>query len=62
MIVLLLLIIPAISMVVRGSVALVFTLLNFIHLLWIMIVFDPSGTTYQFEYGNILALDGISLW
>jgi len=59
---LLLLIIPAISLVTTGTTTLVLSILNFLHLLWIMILFDSSGTTYQFQYDNFIGLDGISLW
>ena len=72
-----LLVIPAISMfaimaMVNYSfyfdrwLALVFSLINFIHLLQIKILFDQTGTTYQFqfqsEYLLSLAIDGVSLW
>jgi hypothetical protein len=65
----LLLFIPFFSIVILTSVyhlvdfnlntiviALVFSLLVFLHLLSIMILFDPSGTRYQ------LGIDGVSLW
>jgi len=42
--------------------ALAFSILNLIHTLFIMHLFDPTTAAFQFQAWGLIGIDGISLW